>query len=174
MLANLEHELKSTKEDLQTSLEEIETSNEELQAANEELLASNEELQSTNEELQSVNEEINTVNAENIQKMDDLAALNADMNNLLKSTEIGVIFLDSNLKIRKFTPAIKKHFSLINGDIGRPIDNFTNSFGLTRKQSFLDRCQKVLNSGKILEKHIVSREGKNYLQRICPYMDSDR
>ncbi|HKJ48424.1 MAG TPA: CheR family methyltransferase [Christiangramia sp.] len=172
-VASLENELKSTKEDLQTSLEEIETSNEELQAANEELLASNEELQSTNEELQSVNEEINTVNAENIQKVDDLAALNADMNNLLKSTEIGVIFLDLNLKIRKFTPAIKKHFSLINGDIGRPIDNFTNSFGLTRKQSFLDRCHKVIEKGKILEKHIVSREGKNYLQRISPYMDSN-
>ncbi|SDS26627.1 CheR family methyltransferase [Christiangramia echinicola] len=172
-VTSLENELKSTKEELQTSLEEIETSNEELQAANEELLASNEELQSTNEELQSVNEEINTVNAENIQKMDDLAALNADMNNLLKSTEIGVIFLDSSLKIRKFTPAIKKHFSLINGDIGRPIDNFTNSFGLTRKQSFLDRCHKVLDTGKILEKHIVSREGKNYLQRISPYMDSN-
>ncbi|GAA4321327.1 chemotaxis protein CheB [Pontixanthobacter gangjinensis] len=172
-VASLENELKRTKEDLQTSLEEIETSNEELQAANEELLASNEELQSTNEELQSVNEEINTVNAENIQKMDDLAALNADMNNLLKSTDIGVIFLDSEFKIRKFTPAIKKHFSLINGDIGRPIDNFTNSFGLTRKRSFIDRCQKVLETGRILEKHIVSREGKNYLQRISPYMDSN-
>ena len=172
-VASLESELKRTKEDLQTSLEEIETSNEELQAANEELLASNEELQSTNEELQSVNEEINTVNAENIQKMDDLAALNADMNNLLKSTDIGVIFLDSSFKIRKFTPPIKKHFSLINGDIGRPIDNFTNSFGLTRKRSFIDRCQKVLDTGKILEKHIVSREGKNYLQRISPYMDSN-
>ena len=170
---SLENELKRTKEDLQTSLEEIETSNEELQAANEELLASNEELQSTNEELQSVNEEINTVNAENIQKMDDLAALNADMNNLLKSTDIGVIFLDSDFKIRKFTPAIKKHFSLINGDIGRNIDNFTNSFGLSRKRSFRDRCQKVLETGKILEKHIVSREGKNYLQRISPYMDSN-
>jgi two-component system CheB/CheR fusion protein len=172
-VSNLENELKRTREDLQTSLEEIETSNEELQAANEELLASNEELQSTNEELQSVNEEINTVNAENVQKMDDLAALNADMNNLLKSTDIGVIFLDSQFNIRKFTPAIKKHFSLLNGDIGRPIDNFTNSFGLTRRRSFIDRCKRVLQSGKVLEKHIVSREGRNYLQRISPYFNSE-
>ncbi|MEO2063087.1 MAG: CheR family methyltransferase [Christiangramia sp.] len=172
-VANLEEELKKTKEELQTSMEEIETSNEELQAANEELLASNEELQSTNEELQSVNEEINTVNAENIQKMDDLAALNADMNNLLKSTDIGVIFLDSDLMIRKFTPAIKKHFNLINGDIGRPIDSFTTSFGLSRKHSFMERCKKVLQTGKTQEKHIVSREGRNYLQRISPYVDSN-
>ena len=172
-VTSLEYELKRTKEDLQTSMEEIETSNEELQAANEELLASNEELQSTNEELQSVNEEIVTVNAENIQKVDDLAALNADMNNLLKSTDIGVIFLDHEFNIRKFTPAIKKHFSLLNGDIGRSIDNFTNSFGLTRKRNFLDRCQRVLDTGRVLEKHIVSREGRNYLQRISPYMNTD-
>ena len=105
--------------------------------------------------------------------MDDLAALNADMNNLLKSTDIGVIFLDSQFNIRKFTPAIKKHFSLLNSDIGRPIDNFTNSFGLTRRRSFIDRCKRVLQSGKVLEKHIVSREGRNYLQRISPYLNSE-
>ena len=172
-VASIERELKKTKEDLQTSVEEIETSNEELQAANEELLASNEELQSTNEELQSVNEEINTVNAENIQKMEDLAALNSDMNNLLKSTDIGVIFLDRDLKIRKFTPAIQKHFSLIHNDLGRPIANFTNSFGLNRKQNFISRCKKVLETGKTLEKNIISNEGKNYLQRISPYVDGD-
>ncbi len=168
----MEYELKKTKEELQSSLEEIETSNEELQAANEELLASNEELQSTNEELQSVNEEINTVNAENVQKMDDLAALNADMINLLESTDIGTIFLDSDLRIRKFTPAIKRHFSLINSDIGRPIDNFTTSFGTNKGRGLVARCKKVLKSGKSLEKHILSKEGKNYLQRISVFRNS--
>ena len=172
-IAELEEELKKTKEELQTSLEEIETSNEELQAANEELLASNEELQSTNEELQSVNEEINTVNAENIQKMDDLAQLNADMNNLLESTNIGTIFLDSDLRIRKFTPAIKKHFSLINSDIGRPIDNFTTNFGVNRGKGLVDRCNKVMETGKILERNILSKEGRNYLQRISPFRNGE-
>ena len=172
-IVELEEELRKTKEELQTSLEEIETSNEELQAANEELLASNEELQSTNEELQSVNEEINTVNAENIQKMDDLAQLNADMNNLLESTNIGTIFLDSELRIRKFTPAIKKHFSLINSDIGRPIDNFTTNFGVNRGKGLVDRCNKVMETGKILERNILSKEGKNYLQRISPFRNGE-
>ncbi|WP_121665502.1 CheR family methyltransferase [Mesonia aquimarina] len=169
----LEDELKKTKEELQQSLEEIETSNEELQAANEELLASNEELQSTNEELQSVNEEINTVNAENVQKMDDLAQLNADMNNLLESTDIGTIFLDSSLRIRKFTPAIRRHFSLINSDVGRPIDNFTTSFGVSPGKDLVSRCKKVLKTGKILERNILSKEGKNYLQRISPFVNSN-
>ena len=168
-VSNLEEELKHTKEELQTSLEEIETSNEELQAANEELLASNEELQSTNEELQSVNEEINTVNAENLQKMDDLAALNADMNNLLESTQIGTIFLDSSLRIRKFTPAIKEHFSFLNSDVGRPISHFTGSIG---KSNLLERCQKVLSTGQFLEKPVVAKDGTHYLRRISPYVDS--
>ncbi|WBL21179.1 CheR family methyltransferase [Zunongwangia sp. HRR-M8] len=172
-IVELEEELRRTKEELQTSLEEIETSNEELQAANEELLASNEELQSTNEELQSVNEEINTVNAENIQKMDDLAQLNADMNNLLESTNIGTIFLDSDLRIRKFTPAIKKHFSLINADVGRPIDNFTTNFGVNRGKGLVDRCHKVMETNKTLERNILSKEGRNYLQRISPFRNGE-
>ncbi|MBW2961750.1 CheR family methyltransferase [Mesonia aestuariivivens] len=171
-ILDLENELKRTKEELHTSMEEIETSNEELQNANEELLASNEELQSTNEELQSVNEEINTVNAENIQKMDDLSELNADMNNILESTDIGVIFLDSQLRIRKFTPAIKKHFSLINSDTGRPIDNFVTNFGKNRGRGLVSRCKKSMETGKTLERNIVSKEGRNYLRRISPFIDS--
>lgn len=169
----LEDELKKTKEELHTSLEEIETSNEELQAANEELLASNEELQSTNEELQSVNEEINTVNAENIQKMDDLAELNADMNNLLESTEIGVIFLDEDLRIRKFTPAIQKHFSLLNSDVGRPIDNFVTNFGKNKGRGLVSRCKKSIETGKTLERNITSKEGRHYLRRISPFVNSE-
>ncbi|HEY9184048.1 MAG TPA: chemotaxis protein CheB [Salegentibacter sp.] len=169
-VSSLEEELKQTKEELNISLEEIETSNEELQAANEELLASNEELQSTNEELQSVNEEINTVNAENLQKVEDLAALNADMNNLLESTEIGTIFLDKELKIRKFTPAIKAHFNLIAADEGRPINHFTVSMG---KNNLITRCKRVLETGKTLEKHVVTENGRHYLRRISPYINSN-
>lgn len=169
-VSSLEEELRQTKEELQASLEDIEMSNEELQAANEELLASNEELQSTNEELQSVNEEINTVNAENLQKMDDLAALNADMNNLLESTQIGTIFLDSKLKIRKFTPAIKRHFSFLNSDLGRPISHFTGSIG---RSNLLERCKRVLSEGKTLEKMVIAKDGTHYLRRISAYRNSD-
>lgn len=166
---NLEEELKQTREELQHSLEEIESSNEELQAANEELLASNEELQSTNEELQSVNEEINTVNAENLQKMEDLAALNADINNLLESTQIGTIFLDSSLRIRKFTPAIKEHFSFLNSDVGRPISHFTGNIG---KSNLIERLKKVLQTGESMEKAVKAKDGLHYLRRLSPYISS--
>ncbi|HTB60403.1 MAG TPA: chemotaxis protein CheB, partial [Polyangia bacterium] len=113
----LEAELAHTKESLQSAIEELETSNEELQASNEELQTSNEELQSTNEELQSVNEELYTVNAEYQRKISELTEVTNDMDNLLASTEIGTIFLDAELKIRKFTPQIAKAFSLVPHDV---------------------------------------------------------
>lgn len=169
-IKDLEEELDLTQDELNKSIEETETSNEELQATNEELLASNEELQSTNEELQSVNEELHTVNAEHIQKLDELSELNEDINNLLESTNIGVIFLDEDLRIRKFTPAIKEHFELYKRDIGRRIDNFVVSFGDDKKSNLLDNVKKVLDTGKVFEKKILSKSGRHFLQRISPFL----
>ena len=171
-IMELEGELKEARESLNNVVEEVETSNEELQATNEELLAANEELQSTNEELQSVNEELHTVNAELQQKIEDLASLNNDMDNLLKSTEIGTIFLDTDIRIRKFTPAVSEHFNLREADIGRPISHFANSFGTG--SSTLDRVQEVIDTGKMLSRELQAEDGKWFLKRITPYFDSDR
>ena len=93
-------------EDLRKTIGELETVNEELQAANEELLTANEELQSSNEELQSVNEELYTVNTEYQQKVDELTMMTNDLSNFLSSTMIGILFVDGNLNIRKFTEYI--------------------------------------------------------------------
>jgi len=124
-ITELEYELQQTRENLQVAIEELETSNEERQATNEELLASNEELQSTNEELQSVNEELYTVNAEHQSKIKELTQLNYDIDNLLRSTDIGVVFLDTNLNIRKFTPAATRAINAKASDIGRPLSDIT-------------------------------------------------
>ena len=172
-IADLEEELKETQYELSNALEEAETSNEELQASNEELLASNEELQSTNEELQSVNEELHTVNAEHIEKMEDLAMLNADMDNLLDSTKIGTVFLDRNLIIRKFTPAIREHFHLVKQDIGRSIENFVSNFGIKKRETIVDNSRKVMNTGQVFEKRIKSKSGRYFLQRISPFITTD-
>lgn len=126
-LAELEYELQQTRENLQASIEELETTNEEQQATNEELIASNEELQSTNEELHSVNEELYTVNTEYQSKIQELTKLNNDIDNLLRSTDIGVIFLDRDLKIRKFTPAATAAINLVEADIGRPLAHLSHN-----------------------------------------------
>ncbi len=123
----LEYELQQTRENLQATIEELETTNEEQQSTNEELIASNEELQSTNEELHSVNEELYTVNAEYQAKIQELLELNNDLDNLLRNTNIGVIFLDRDGHIRKFTPAATVAFNLVNADIGRPLEHLSHN-----------------------------------------------
>ncbi|MGL6139262.1 MAG: PAS domain-containing protein, partial [Planktothrix sp.] len=126
-ITELEYELQQTRENLQATIEELETTNEEQQATNEELLASNEELQSTNEELQSVNEELYTVNSEYQLKIQQLTEVTNDIDNLLRSTDIGVIFLDNDLNIRKFTPATSSIINIFPMDINRPLSHFTHN-----------------------------------------------
>lgn len=165
-LGALEAELSRTKENLQAATEELESSNEELQAANEELLASNEELQSTNEELQSVNEELYSVNAEYQRKISDLTELANDMDNLLSSTDIGTIFLDRELKIRKFTPQIAETFNLLPGDVGRPIETFTYA---VEHPELNEDLKRVLTTGERIERELRDRHNRAFFLRILPY-----
>jgi two-component system CheB/CheR fusion protein len=167
-LLDLEKEIQFTKENLQATIEELQTSNEELQATNEELLASNEELQSTNEELNSVNEELNTVNAEYQSKITELSELNNDMDNLFRSTEIGTIFLDRELRIRKFTPAVTKEINLLRQDIGRPLSDLSSSL-LAR---IYEDVRKVSDTSAKIEKTIRAEDPDVwYLIQILPYLD---
>ena len=144
IIHDLELQLKFTKEELNTALEEAETTNEELQSTNEELLASNEELQSTNEELHSVNEELYTVNTEFQKKIDELTTLEDDIDNLLQSANIGTIFIDKDLAIRRLTPAISKNFGILGHDVGRSIESFTYKFN---HEQFIDTVREVVGSG---------------------------
>jgi two-component system CheB/CheR fusion protein len=170
---SLEQELQSTKEYLQTTNEELETSNEELKSINEELQSVNEELQSTNEELetskeelQSTNEELVTVNAELQKKVEELSGANNDINNLLASTEIGTIFLDVNLCIKRFTPASTKLFNVIQTDIGRPIGDITS---IIQFDDLLECAREVLDTLVRQEVELQDNNGNWYSMRITPY-----
>ena len=165
-LAALEAELGTTKESLQAAIEQLEASNEELQASNEELQASNEELQSTNEELQSVNEELYTVNAEYQRKIAELTELTNDMDNLLASTDVGTIFLDGQLRIRKFTPQVGETFGLVPHDTGRPFETFAHKI---RHPELVEELRQVLASGQSIERDLVDLNGKSYFLRLLPY-----
>ncbi len=165
-IGQLERELNYTRETLQATVEELESSNEELQATNEELIASNEELQSTNEELHSVNEELYTVNSEHKQKIEELTELTSDMDNLLRNTEIGTIFLDQNFNIRMFTPSITAGFNVLDQDVGRPIDHIAYKLD---SPNLLQDAAAVLNTGTPRETEVRGKDGVAYLQRIQPY-----
>jgi two-component system CheB/CheR fusion protein len=162
----LEQELQSTKEHLQTTIEEMETSNEELQSTNEELQSTNEELETSREELQSTNEELQTMNSELQDKVEELSNANNDLNNLLGSTDIGTLFLDNNLKIKRFTPATGAFFKIINSDLGRPISDIAHNLAY---DGFLEDIRQVIDKLGRIEKELHTKEGNSYIMRILPY-----
>lgn len=168
-MIRLEQELRQAEESLQATIEELETSNEELQATNEELVAANEELRCANEELQSVNEKLVTVNAEYQVKIRELTAVNDDMDNFLTSTRIGTVFLDTNMCIRRFTPAITKEFNLLEVDYGRPLGLISHNFA----DDIVRDAQKVLKTLIPVEREIRSRSGLWYSMRVLPYRTND-
>jgi len=169
----LEQELRSAKEYLHTTIEEMETTNEELKSTNEELQSSNEELQSTNEELetskeelQSINEELSTVNSELQQKIEELSNTSSDLNNLLASTEIGTIFLDKSLNIRRFTPASTEFLSFLQTDIGRPVSHLASHMHYDR---LVEDAKEVLRTLVPKEMEVETRKGRWFNMRILPY-----
>jgi two-component system CheB/CheR fusion protein len=162
----LEKELQLKSESLQATVEELETSNEELQSSNEELIASNEELQSTNEELQSVNEELYTVNSEHIRKIEELTELTSDFENLLKNTQIGTLYLDQNLIIRKVNDVASKLTNIVSTDAGRPLKHLSLSNFNT---NLFSEIENVSNNLQQFEREILDNAGRCYLMSIIPY-----
>ena len=162
----LEVELQQSKEGLQATIEELEATNEEHQATNEELLAANEQLQSTNEELQSVNEELHTVNAEHQSKIQELTDLNNDLDNMMRRSEIGTLFLDSRARVRKYTPFVLEIVRLNEKDIGRSIDTFNHT---TSVPDLWVKLREVGITGKTFECRTSTRSGKEIYVRCLPY-----
>ena len=172
-IQQLEQDLQSTREYLQATIEELETSNEELKSTNEELQSVNEELQSTNEELetskeelQSTNEELSTVNSELQNKVDELSKSSNDMNNLLAATEIASIFLDTRVRIVRYTPAAAGVIKLIQTDIGRPLGDLKTSFPGV---DLADQAKTVLKDLNTISAEILSEGGTWYSLKMMPY-----
>ncbi len=173
LMQQLELELDATKRDLQSTIEELETSNEELKSTNEEILSVNEELQSSNEELetsqeelQSLNEELKTVNIQLKDKIDELEESNNDLRNFMSSSEIATIFLDNDLNIRRFTPAFRSLFNIIDSDNGRPISDITS---MILDVDIEGSAKKVLSTLTPDDTEVRTKDNRYYLQRILPY-----
>ncbi|HZZ62324.1 MAG TPA: chemotaxis protein CheB [Roseiarcus sp.] len=168
----LQHELQFARLQLRTSREEQEGANEELRAANEELQSINEEYRSTaeeletsTEELQSMNEELQTVNAELKAKLESVSRANSDIQNLMAATDVGILFIDTQLRINRFTPPIAELFNVAAGDAGRLITDFTHSLDY---QDLAADARKVLRDLIPIEREIRGGGGWR-LMRLKPY-----
>ncbi len=177
LVQQLEYELKATHDDFQSTLEELESSNEELKVSNEEVMSMNEELQSANEELETskeelqyLNEELVTLNQQLQEKVDELEQANNDITNLLTSSEIATVFLDTELRIKRFTPPTVKLLNLKNSDVGRSFSDFSMKF---HDPSLLEDCRRVLENLKTIEQEIQTDDQHCYLRHILPYRTAD-
>lgn len=181
IVRELEAELADTRDQLQATIRELESANEELRVANEELITMNEELQSSNEELQtaqeetqSINEELQTVNAELSQKIEQLKEAHSDLENLFRSTEIATVFLDDDLRFKRFTPAATDLFRLREGDVGRPLEDITSRIEGDGER-LRSEAIRVLDALEPVEREIrvpADDEGEEdawYSMRIFPY-----
>lgn len=164
---HLREELASAEERLQASREEMKSSQEEAMSINEELQSTNEELETSKEELQSLNEELTTLNAQLQDRMQEHQSTSNDLTSLLSSTNIAVVFLDAQLRIRRFTPSIEDLLHLIPGDVGRPLSDLAREF---TDPELVEDCKNVLNKLAPLEKELKSNSGRVYLRRVQPYI----
>jgi two-component system CheB/CheR fusion protein len=163
-------ELQSTREEMLTSQEELKSTNEELQSTNEELQSTNEELLTSKEEMQSMNEELLTVNNELQSKIADFISIDSDMKNLLNSTDIATLFLDKELKIRKYTDKLINIVKLRPTDIGRP---FTDMVSDLLYPKIADHAREVLKTLIYKESDFPTNDQRWFTVRIMPYRRQD-
>ncbi len=172
-VAELEQELEATRRELQGAIHNLEISNEEQKAVNEEAMSVNEEYQSTNEELltskeelQSLNEELTALNGQLQETLERQRTTSNDLQNVLYSTNVATLFLDTNLHIRFFTPATKVLFNVIPSDLGRPLADLSS---LAADGELLPDARMVLHTLVPMEREIEARTGAWYIRRILPY-----
>src|SRR5215213_2387968 len=173
LVGQLENEVRHLRQQLQASMEEYESSSEELKASNEELQSINEEyrsateeLETSKEELQSVNEELQTVNSELKTKLEEVSRSHSDLENLMSSTEIAMLFLDRELRIRHYTPGMRELFNIMPSDRGRPIRHLTHTL---RYSQFFEDAEGVLRTLVPIEREVQGEAGGWFLLRMRPY-----
>nr|WP_254443763.1 chemotaxis protein CheB [Marinobacterium sp. xm-d-579] len=172
VVEELEEELQRTRDHLQAVVEELETSNEELQALNEELQASteelqasNEELETTNEELQATNEELTTVNDELQAKSILLTDSNETLVNIQRSLDMGLIVVDTDHRVARFTPQAVRLFGILPDDVGHKLTKLPRHIDVPDFEKLLDN---VIQSGSPVRRELESK-GEKYLMNISPY-----
>ncbi|WP_373476072.1 chemotaxis protein CheB [Sphingorhabdus sp.] len=176
-VAELEHELETTRSELQGAIHNLEMSGEEQRAVNEEASSVNEEFQSTNEELltskeelQSLNEELTALNSQLQETLDRQRITSNDLQNVLYSTDVATLFLDTKLNIRFFTPATTSLFNLIPGDVGRPLADLKS---LSADQELSADAHHVLKHHEAIDREIETTQGVWFVRRILPYLADD-
>ncbi len=100
-------------------------------------------------------------------QIQELTAHNDDLENYFRNTIIPQLFIDGEVKLRKFTPPAMKQFSLKDSDVGRHIDDIKDNF---RFPSIVENIEQVITTNEILEKEIQTTDLRWYQMNIIPYV----
>jgi two-component system CheB/CheR fusion protein len=169
-VGQLRDHLRNTIEQADVSTEDLKASNEELQAINEELRSATEELETSKEELQSMNEELITVNFELKTKVEETGKVNDDLQNFIVASEVATIFIDSGMRIKRFTPQATRIFNVIHSDIERSLLDITHRLDYEELTSDIEQVFEQL---RFVERSVGSLDDRHYLARIRPYRTID-
>lgn len=177
VIKHMEDELRFTRDQLQITIEESEASGQELKASNEELQAMNEELRSATEELeaskeeaQSINEELVTLNAELRERIEEAAKVSDDLLNLISATEIASLFVDRQMRIKRYTPKVVELFNIIPTDLGRPLLDLTHRL---QYPALADDARSAFETLGTVEREVCSVDNRWFLTRVAPYRTVD-
>lgn len=163
-------QLRTVREESESATEELRAANEELQSINEEYRSTAEELETSKEELQSINEELQTVNSELKLKLETVSRANSDLQNLMAATDFATLFLDTDLRIKRFTPRLSDIFNVAASDVGRTITDFTH---LLNYDDLAEDVQEVIRNLAPIEREVTGRKGGWYLVRMRPYRTAE-
>jgi two-component system CheB/CheR fusion protein len=175
-IERLERELLTSQTSLRRSLaeleqanEELEASSEELQASSEELQSSNEELEASNEELQASNDELGNLNEQLRSRSDELELLNVDLENIQSSLSQGMVIVDPELRVSRFSALAVRVFGLVDSDIGQPLLGVPTTVPLTG----LGPALQAVVAGEPRRSFEAGGEDVAYLVQVLPYLERD-
>ncbi len=117
--------------------------------------------------------ELATINAQLNHRVVELDFSNSDLHNLFDRSPVATIFLDRELCIKNFTPAIESVLRLVPSDIGRRFTDLAPLLAEAGLAEPIDEILRTLSIGSVQERRL-HREtdgahASHYLMRILPY-----
>jgi PAS domain S-box-containing protein len=172
----LRRNLEKTRRSLEAALKKEVSNKEELRAANEQILSANEDLQSTNEELQTAQEELQSANEELIVLNQALQGQNAelstasdDLENLLRSVDVAV-FVDKDLRVRRFTPGAVNVLGITPKDLGRSVCELCGGLEIS---NFGQVVADTMATATPFQAEVRDKDYRWYSFRVRPYKTND-
>jgi PAS domain S-box-containing protein len=117
-----------------------------------------------------VAEELQTLNDKLKSQVEEVTQAKSDLENLMVSTEIATLFLDRQLRVKRFTPSVRDLFHVLSSDVGRPLSNLSHTF----QDGFLQAdAETVLETLEVCAREAEDKEGRCFLIHTRPYRTVD-